>query len=247
MSLLTIATAALNEIGGFDVPGSFYGSTNATASQIVALCNREGRTLERECRWTELLTEHTFVTVADTATYAKPSDFRAFANMSHWDRTNAMKMSGPANGPIWQWLKSGLAVFVGSQRFFAVRGAYIHIYPTPTTSGDTIAFDYYSNAWVTKQVDSSNVSEWSADNDTSRLDEGLITLGVKWRFLQAKGMPYEPEYKEYESIKESLREDNGGRGPIRLSRSHPAGDETGASSAIGGSEFGSGETFLVDD
>jgi hypothetical protein len=43
-------------------------------------------------------------------------------------------------------------------------------------------------------------------------------MGVKWRFLQAKGMPYEPEYREYESVKESLKEDNGGRGSINLGR-----------------------------
>jgi hypothetical protein len=103
-------------------------------------------------------------------------------------------------------------------KWFMVRGAYLTIYPTPTVSDETIAFDYYSKSWVTKQVDSSNVAAWTADNDTSRINEDLITMGVKWRFLQAKGMPYEPEYREYESVKESLKEDNGGRGSINLGR-----------------------------
>lgn len=219
MTLLAICQNALKEIGGFDVPSSFYGNTNITATQCVALANREGKTLEKELRWAELLTEHTFTTTASTATYAKPSDFRAFANMSQWDRTNSWRLTGPTSSFVWQWLKSGITVFATNTRFFAVRGAYIHIYPTPTVTGDTIAFDYYSNAWVTKQVDSSNVTEWSHDNDTARIDEDLITMGVKWRFLQAKGMPYEPEYKEYTSIKEALQEDNGGRGAINLNGS----------------------------
>lgn len=217
MSLLTIATNALKEIGGFDVPSSFYGNTNLTATQCVALANRAGRTLQAETRWSELLTEHTFTTTASTATYAKPSDFRAFANMSQWDRTNSWRLTGPTSSFVWQWLKSGISVFASNTRFFAVRGAYIHIYPTPTVTGDTIAFDYYSNAWITKQLDSSNITEWSSDNDTARIDEDIITLSLKWRFLQAKGMPYEPEYKEYETIVESMKEDNGGRGAINLS------------------------------
>jgi hypothetical protein len=218
MTLLSICTAALDEIGGFDVPGSFYGSTNATATQIVAICNREGKTLEKEIRWAELVTEHTFVTVASTATYAMPSDFRAFGPMSQWDRTNSWRLNGPVPSLVWQWLKSGISVASGMNKWFMVRGAYLTIYPTPTVSDETIAFDYYSKSWVTKQVDSSNVAAWTADNDTSRINEDLITMGVKWRFLQAKGMPYEPEYREYESVKESLKEDNGGRGSINLGR-----------------------------
>jgi len=216
MSLLTIATNALSEIGGFAVPDTFYGNANPTASACVALANREGSTLEKECRWSELITEGTITTVSGTATYAKPSDFRAFANMSQWDRTNSWRLTGPTPSFVWQWLQSGITVASAMNKWFMVRGAYIHIYPTPTVSSETIAFDYYSKSWVTKQVDSSSVAAWTADNDTARIDEDLLTMGLKWRFLQSKGMPYEPEYKEYEAIKESLRDDNGGRGIICL-------------------------------
>ncbi len=216
MSLLTICTNALQEIGGFDVPTTFYGNANLTATLAVAVSNREGKSLEKELRWSELVTEGTITTVASTATYAKPSDFRAFANMTQWDRTNLWRLNGPTPSIVWQWLKSGLVVASSNRRWFMIRGAYITIYPTPTVSNETLAYDYYSNKWVTKQSDSTNASEWSADNDTARLDEDLLTLGVKWRFLQAKGMPFEAEYKEYEAIKDALKEDNGGRGMINL-------------------------------
>lgn len=216
MSLATICTNALKEMSGFEVPSTFYGNTNLTATQCVALADRAGRTLEADIRWSELITEHTFTTTSGTATYAKPSDFRAFANMSQWDRTNQWRLSGPTPSIVWQWLKSGITVASAMNKWFMVRGQYITIYPTPTVSDETIAFDYYSKNWVTKQVDSSNVAAWTADNDTARLDEDLITLSLKWRFLQAKGMPYQPEYAEYESIVESMKEDNGGRGPINL-------------------------------
>lgn len=218
MTLATICTNALQEIAGFDVPSTFYGNGNLTAKLAVAVANREGKTLEKELRWSELISEYTFTTVSGTATYAKPSDFRAFANMSQWDRTNRWRMRGPTPSVVWQWLQSGLAVAATNRRWFMMRGAYFTVFPTPTTDGDTIAFDYYSSAWVTKQVDSTNTTEWSADNDTARISEDLLTLGVKWRFLQAKGMPYQPEYAEYESIKSALRDDNGGRGVINLNR-----------------------------
>ncbi len=217
MSLLTICQKSLKGISGFDVPTSFYGNANLTAVLCVALANESGQDLEKECRWSELITEHTFTTTSGTATYAKPTDFRAFANMSQWDRTNQWRLSGPTPSIVWQWLKSGISVAATNTRWFMVRGAYVTIYPTPTTTGDTIAFDYYSKNWVTKQVDSSTTNEWSADNDTARIDEDLLAADLKWRFLQAKGMPFEPEYKRFESLKESLKDDNGGRGLISLS------------------------------
>lgn len=247
MTLATICTAALQEIGGFDVPSSFYGNSNLTATQCVALANRAGRTLEKDVRWAELLTEHTFNTSSGTATYALPSDFRAFANMSQWDRTNNWRMAGPMPSMVYQWLQGGATVASGMNKWFMIRGAYFTIYPTPTAT-EEIAFDYYSKAWITKQADSSNVSAWTSDNDTARVDEDLLTLSLKWRFLQAKGMPYEPEYREYEAIVDSLREDNGGRRMISLnSRYRNYSDGLLPEEGFGGGGAGQGEEFLVDD
>ena len=216
MSLLTICQKALRGLSGFDIPTSFYSNANLTATLCVALANESGQDLEKELRWQELVTEYTFSTVADTATYALPSGFRAFANMSQWDRTNQWRLTGPTPSVVYQWLKSGISVAATNNAWFAVRGNLFTIYPTPSDVR-TIAFDYYSKNWVTKQVDSTYTNEWSADNDTARLDEDLLAMDLKWRFLQAKGMPFEPEYKRFESIKEALRDDNGGRGAIRLS------------------------------
>lgn len=231
MTLLSICQDALNEMAGFEVPSTFYGNGNGTAKQCLALVTAEGRDLEKEYRWAELLTEYTFSTVAGTSSYSKPADFRAFANMSQWDRTNRWRLSGPVPSVVWQWLNSGLVVASATNRWFAIRGQYMMIFPTPT-SADTLAFDYYSKSWIVKQSDASNTTRFASDNDTCRLDEDLLVLGLKWRFLQAKGMPYEPEYKLYESIKTSLIEDNGGKGPIDLNRrcySQPGGNlpETG--------------------
>ncbi len=216
MSLLTIARKALRGLSGFKEPASFYASADLTATLIVALADEGGQDLEKMYRWQELVTEYTFPTVNGTATYALPSGFRAFANMSQWDRTNSWRMTGPMPSFVYQWLQSGISVWASNNRWFAVRGNLFTIYPTPSTDGDTIAFDYYSKNWVTKQVDSTTTNAWSADLDTARLDEDLLAADLKWRFLQAKGMPFEPEYKRYESLVEALQSDNGGRGMIDL-------------------------------
>jgi hypothetical protein len=220
LSLLQICTRALEEIGGFDVPGSFYGNSNPTAKQCLRLVEREGSSLEKESRWTALITSTTITTVSGTATYALSTyapGFRAFANMSQWDRTNYLPLRGPLSGAQWQYRKSGLVTTGSLNRGFRIAGTSIAIDPTPS-SADTLAFDYYDSRWIVDQseVAGTYVTQFTSDNDTCRLDEDLLTMGLKWRFLQAKGMPYQPEYAEYESVKTSLLEDEAGKGPICL-------------------------------
>lgn len=220
MTLATICTNALKEIGGFEVPSAFYGNTNLTARQCVALVNREGKTLERENRWSELINTHTFATVDGTANYDLPVDFRAFANMSQWDRTNARPLYGPTSGMIWQYRKSGIGTSSDLDVAFRIQNNDLYLDPTPS-SVRTIAFDYYSSKWVTLATASGGFTvavEFASDNDTARLDEELLTLGLKWRFLQAKGLPFEAEYREYETMKTEAVTDNGGKGRICLGR-----------------------------
>lgn len=144
-----IARAALQEIGGFEVPATFGGNLNLTAVRCVALLNREGKTLEMENRWTELISTYTFTTVNGTANYDLPSDFRAFANTSQWDRTNSRPLVGPAVPFVWQWLKGDVTAGNTIDRWFRIQAGDLYIHPTPDVDGDTIAFDYYSKSWVT--------------------------------------------------------------------------------------------------
>lgn len=215
MTLKTIAQNALNEMGGWEVPSTFVGNANLTAKACLNLVERAGKSLERRHRWVELIQEHTFTTTASTASYALPSDFRAFANMSQWDRTNYDPMFGPVTPAEWQFLKSSVAGDTGTiTRWFRVKGpssAQLFIHPTPSVTGDTIAFDYYSKNWITDVSETTTyVAAFTADNDTSLIDEDLLTLDLKWRFLQSKGMPFEQEFQEWKEMRDVILAANGG-------------------------------------
>ncbi len=216
MALLDICKNALNEIGGVEIPSSFFGSGNLTARQCLALVLRGGNSLERTNRWSALIDTYTLDTVSGQAAYDLPEDFRAFANMSQWDRTNNRPMMGPTPGFIWQFLKSGIAQGATIDRWYRIQGGQFVIHPTPAADGETIAFDYYSKNWIVKQADNSNVNKFFSDNDTVRIDEDLLTLDLKWRYLQAKGFPFEAEYKEFESTRDEVLTDDGGKGRINL-------------------------------
>lgn len=212
MTLAEMCEAALQEIG-WAVPASFIGNSDDDAVQCVALANRTGRQLSKTVRWEYPLKTYTFSTVNGTLEYALPSDFQSFAFMTEWDRTNYEKMLGPATPAQWQELNSGL-ITVTTVRWFRISESKFRIYPTPTTA-DTIAYEYYSNQWCESSAGTGQTS-FAADTDVSLLDDDLMTMGIKWRFLKAKGQAYQEELREYEQLLASCKADDGDRGIIRF-------------------------------
>ena len=208
MSLLTICQYARREIGDFSVPSTIISNTDPIAVQLLALANRTGRTLALDFRWQVLLTNYTFPTVASTEDYALPSDFGRFANVTMWDRTNDTPVRGPLSPAQWEYLQSsGLGGAAQFDKAFRVIGDRIYIYPEPDAA-ETIAYQYYSTYWI------SGKAAFSADADVALIDEDLITLGIKWRFLASKGDSFENEQMEYYQRLDSLQGADGGRSII---------------------------------
>jgi len=196
-TLLSLCQDVLKEIGTYEIPDTIVNNTNETAKQIYALANRQGLSLLREkVDWQELVKEYTFTTIASQETYALPSDFRNIINNTLWDRTNDWQMIGQVDEKKWQELKSS-NLASGIRRWFKLSGNLIHIFPTPTTTGDTIAYTYMSNSWCQSSGDVAQ-SKFLADSDVLNLDEQLMIMGIKWRFLKEKGLSYQDSYQEYQ-------------------------------------------------
>lgn len=203
MTLLTICQDALKEIGGINVPDTIVSNEDPTAIQLLALANRTGRELALDYKWQGLLSTHTFSTVDGTSAYAMPSDFHAIANRTAWDRTNDWKLQGPASKMAWERLQSSAITSSGLRSWFRIQGGQFNLYPTPT-SVRTIAFQYYQKTFVSESGGSDKAA-FTLDNDTARIDEDLLLLGVKFRFKAAKGLISDPERMEYESRKNALQ------------------------------------------
>lgn len=211
MTLLSICQDALKEDGRFNVPASIVGNSDPTAVQLLALANRTGRTLAYDNTWQFLVKVYTFSTANGTASYALPSDFHHFIDLTYWDRTNTTQMVGPVSAAVWEELQSGNVVGAGIRKYFRVYGNLFYIYPTPSAS-DTIAYQYYTKNWI------SSKAAFDTDSDAPLIDEDLLTLGVRYRFLSAKGLPYQGPYDEYSRRLASLLEKDGGKSIISFGR-----------------------------
>lgn len=145
--------------------------------------------------------------------YTLPSDFAYFQQLTWWDRTYRWQMFGPLTAQEWQVLKSGLSP-VGPRRFFRIMGNKFFIHPAPSVSGQTMVFEYFSNAWCQSNAAAAQ-NTWAADTDYYSLDDDAFIQGLKWRFKAAKGLEYAQEQKDYMTVCERLIARDGGNKDLR--------------------------------
>lgn len=193
MPLSSICTKAASS-AGFASPTSIIGNSDGTAVLLLSLLNKAVKVLARR-PWQALQKEHTFSTVASTASYALPSDYGWYENDTAWDRTNYWQMRGSLSPREWQRYKSGTMTTTPRTRF-RVKGGLVFLDPTPSAVY-SIVIEYVSNKPVTDGV--SFFTEFSSDTQTSVLDEFLLELDLTWRFLERKGFAYEEAKQEAEN------------------------------------------------
>ena len=197
MTLLTICQDAANIIG-IPSPAAVTSSSDTSVIQLLSSANEEGKALVQSYPWNVLTKEGSFTTAAAESQGAMTtiaSDFGRFTNNTMWNRTTDRKYYGPITAAQWQRLKA--TVSDGVTNYFRIRGGLLIIHPTATVS-QSVFFEYISKNWVIASGSSANADKFSGDSQTSVLSEDLVTLGVVWRFLKIKGLPYDQQYIEYQ-------------------------------------------------
>lgn len=209
MTLLSICQQIANEVG-VDAPSTIVGNADSTAVRLLAVMQAAGRSvasgkLEVEGKhiknhdWNALRKEFTFNTVDGTASYAISTsvgtDFNKFLPETIWDRTNhwPVRVYSPEE---WQ-LAKGYAIVSAQARISIIRrGANLLIDPTPS-GVYSIYGEYISKNWC-QTSGGTGQTAWAADTDTGVVDEDLLAIEGKWRFLNRIGESYEEEKRDAE-------------------------------------------------
>lgn len=209
MTILTICSDAVDRIAITLSGTTVFSNTADTARQMRALANQEGKELMRRGSWQALTKETTFLSLAqETQTGAIPSDFDHMLNETFYNRTRKRQVTGPLSPTDWQAQKSIIATVLYDS--YRIRGNDVMMIPVPP-AGETYAFEYISKNWVLDNL-STPKPAFTADTDTAILDEELITLGVIWRFLKAKGFDYSEAFRTYElQVSQALARDGSKR------------------------------------
>lgn len=209
MTIATIVSNATDRIAVSLGSTVVFANPGETARQMRALANQEGKELMRRGTWEVLTKETTFTAIAqETQTDVIPDDFDHMLNETFYNRTRKRQVVGPLTPKEWQEQKSIVATVLYDS--YRIRGGSILMIPVPS-AGDEYAFEYISNQWVLS-TDEEAKTAFTTDSDTSVLDEELITLGVIWRFLKAKGFDYAEAFRTYElQVSQALGRDGSKR------------------------------------
>jgi hypothetical protein len=235
MSLLTMCQHAAR-MCGVPAPTTIVGNNDLRAVQLLACAQEEGEELAKGLipltggrhYWQAIRKEATITTSNGDYDYALPSDFAFFVPDTGWDRTNnrPLYLDNPQE---WQLSKSGITGNILIYRSIILRGNFILVDPTPTSS-DTLAYEYISKNFC-QSSGGTGQSAWAADTDTGILSEDLMRKGIKWRFKRAIGAPFDSDRSDYEMERRgTMSGDNGSAFLTRRSRSHiplPTIPETG--------------------
>lgn len=217
MSLLTICQNVARETG-FIVPSTIVGNTAEEAVTLLRFAQRAGRQIADGWAWTILQAEHTFQTVASTAAYSLPSDFRALLSDTAWDRDNYRRVRGGLTPSEWQVRKSALIGTASLRKNFRIKPDSgtnkFFVDPTPTAAEDLV-YEYVSTSWC-QSSGGTGQAAWAADTDTGRIGENLIELDCIWRLLNRMGRAYAEEKAEFERYLSIAKAEDGGPRPLFL-------------------------------
>lgn len=213
MTLLTIVNSAQRKLS-MPVTTAVTGNTDPNVRMMLEAAQEELVHLARRCAWQALTTEKTFTSVAQASqTDAVPSDFDYIVNETMYNRSQKRRVVGPLNAREWQGQQALTAQILTDA--FRIRGGNILITPTPD-AGDTYAYEY-----VTKNrcQDSGGTGQelFAQDSDVALLDEELMKVGVEWRYLAKRKLPYAEEFATYEYQVEQAVGRDGGRRTIDYS------------------------------
>jgi hypothetical protein len=138
-------------------------------------------------------------TVGGSVTFSKtiyplPPDYETITDNTHWDKSRHWQMLGPVDAQQWQWLKSGY-ISTGPRVRWRILGGEFQIWP-PYNTQEYLGFEYRSKGFV-RNVAGDVLNSFSADTDTTVLDDTVMVLATKLKYFQIKSFDTTSLYQDY--------------------------------------------------
>jgi hypothetical protein len=132
--------------------------------------------------------------------YPLPPDYETITDNTHWDKTKHWQMLGPVDAQQWQWLKSGY-ISTGPRVRWRILGGEFQIWP-PYNTQEYLGFEYRSKGFV-RDASGNVKNSFTADTDTTVLDDTVIVLATKLKYFQIKSFDttaLSQDYQRYLSV-----------------------------------------------
>jgi hypothetical protein len=206
MSLLTIISDMRQRLGLGQTTQVIGAADSTGIPQMLALLQNLGDELVERAFWQTLNQEGTFTGDGITATFDFPKgcglDKDSYAQLSPGldfisSAYPTMQVLGPVSNEQMARLKAFPAAVYPS--VWRVIGDQFEFYPVLSLN-EVMTFNYYSRNWITSGTAQSpnRIARWASDKDTALIDENMLSNGLEWRWLAAKGLDYAEAFRRFE-------------------------------------------------
>lgn len=212
MTVLSIIQDAADRLNQPAI-ASVFGNQSQDARALLQALIQEGKDLLTEDPpWADLIAEHTFTTQEGVEEYALPADYQRMINNTCWDRNQYWQVRGGLTPQQWQVIRSGLYQTARLSANFRLKSSTdkkskaFYLDPIPGTVQDeaprTLVFEYQRKFWV---YEGDNFyPRPQADTNEVLFDEEMMTQGVRWRWRQARDLPYAALMQEYSDYRNKM-------------------------------------------
>lgn len=198
MTLLEIIQEACRRTG-LPVPVSAMTSTDPSVRQMICFLNELLTELTNRWMFEELMREATFTSVATESqgllSTLAPLGFMSIIPGTFYNRSTGLIVEGPVSASQWQQDKA--LSTSGAIQSFRIRNSEMLFDPVPQ-AGESMAFEYRSNACLYNSTSATYKSRYSDDGDTFLLDDNLLLLGLRYKWKAEKGLAYAEDLSRFE-------------------------------------------------
>jgi predicted GNAT superfamily acetyltransferase len=175
------------QLSGYNIPQDTYVVSANNTTKVVIMSQMASGTGTQS------------VVCAQTA-YDLPDDFETITNRTMWDKSKHWEMLGAEDAQQWQWLKSGY-ISTGPRVRWRILDNQFQIWPIMNTQ-EYLGWEYRSKGWA-RAADGTVKNSFTADSDTTVLDDRIIVLSTKMKYWGIKGFDttvVSQDYQRYLTI-----------------------------------------------
>lgn len=212
MTVLSVARNACLLLG-LDQPDTLMSNTDREYQELARQVNDTARMIAEDYDWQLLQKINPYAGNGSAEAFDLPSDFdRMPEGANIWSSRWSWGLNKISSTD--QWLEMLVVPYTFVSGNWIIYGGQFHILPImPST--DNVKFFYVSNL-IVRASGGSFKTAFTADDDSFRLDERLLELGIIWRSKKDKGLPFENAKAEYDSYKnQKTKHDGGAQGVVR--------------------------------
>lgn len=208
MTILTAAQNAMARLVGRR-PAAIVSSTNEMEVEITSLAQEAAVEIAKSHEW-QVLTARNTISGTGAESYPLPDDF---------DR---MHMTAGVSSPSWpnwwfsharsldEWEQITIRGINLEPGWWIILGDRFQTLPVIPAGGEARFFYISKNIFAASNGAPKDAI--TADTDSFRLDERLLTLSIIWRWLALKRMDYSEELRTYEfALSQEQARDGGSR------------------------------------